>query len=204
LLIPAEYLFAINSKAFQGVDKEACTLYVPYAAKATYAATKGWNEFTNIVELNSFDLTISTAEYATLYLGYNATIPAGLRVYYAEKIEGETLLMERINDVIPANTGVIVTGAAGTYKFDQAFEEVAAIENNLFRGSVKESYITPEKNTKYYVLSMVDGVIGMYLDELADGTFKNNAYKAYLPIFYGESFDIFDTTVNSPEAQSQL
>jgi hypothetical protein len=176
---------------------------VPAGAKATYEATEGWSEFTNIIEIieEPFALTVSAARYATLYLDYNAVIPTGLRVYYAEKIEGETLLMERINDVIPANTGVIVTGTAGTYTFDQAFEEVAAIEKNLFQGSVEDSYITPEKNTKYYVLSMVDGVVGMYYDELTGGTFKNNAHKAYLPIFTGESFDIFDTTVNAPDVQ---
>ena len=50
-LIPAENLFAINSNVFENVDKNACTLYVPAGAKATYEATSGWNEFTNIVEL---------------------------------------------------------------------------------------------------------------------------------------------------------
>ena len=199
-LIPADKLFAISS-VFEEVDKNACTLYVPAGAKETYEASEGWSEFTNIVELPaSFDLTISTAEYATLYLDYNAVIPAGVRVYYAEKIEGETLMMERINDVIPASTAIIVTGAAGTYTFEQTFEKIAAIENNLFRGSVEDTYITPEKGTKYYVLSIVDGVVGMYLDELAGGTFKNNAHKAYLPLD-GESLGIFDTTVNSPSAQ---
>ena len=200
-LIPADKLFAIGSSVFNGVDKNACTLYVPAGAKATYEATGSWKEFTNIVELPaSFDLTISAAKYATLYLDYNAVIPAGVRVYYAEKIESETLMMERITDVIPANTAVIVTGAAGTYTFEQSLDDVAAIEKNLFHGSVEDSYITPEKGTKYYVLSIVDGVVGMYLDELAGGTFKNNANKAYLPLD-GESLGIFDTTVNSPSAQ---
>ena len=50
-LIPFENLFAIDSNVFKDVDKNACTLYVPAGAKETYAATSGWNEFTNIVEL---------------------------------------------------------------------------------------------------------------------------------------------------------
>ena len=201
-LIPAEDLFAIDSRVFYYVDKNTCTLYVPAGAKDTYAATNGWSVFTNIKEIieEPFALTISAAKYATLYLDYNAVIPAGVRVYYAEKIEGETLMMERITDVIPANTAVIVTGAAGTYTFEQSLDDVAAIEKNLFHGSVEDTYITPEKGTKYYVLSIVDSVVGMYLDELAGGTFKNNANKAYLPLS-GESLGIFDTTVNSPSAQ---
>ncbi len=202
-LIPADKLYDLDGDVFERVDRDACTLYVPAGAKDTYAATAEWSTFKNIKEIieEPFALTVSAARYATLYLDYDAVIPAGLRVYYAEKIEGETLLMERINDVIPANTGVIVTGAAGTYTFEQSLDNVAAIEKNLFRGSVEDTYITPEKGTKYYVLSMVDGVVGMYLDELAGGTFKNNAHKAYLPIFTGESLGIFDTTVNAPDVQ---
>ena len=50
-LIPADELFAIYSIVFRDVDKTTCTLYVPYGAKETYAATEGWNEFTNIVEM---------------------------------------------------------------------------------------------------------------------------------------------------------
>jgi hypothetical protein len=50
--VPAEKLFEINRSVFWGVDKDSCTLYVPYGAKATYASTAGWNEFTNIVELD--------------------------------------------------------------------------------------------------------------------------------------------------------
>ena len=201
-LIPADKLHDLDGGVFGRVDRDACTIYVPAGAKDTYAATAEWSEFKNIKEIieEPFTLSISAAKYATLYLDYDAVIPAGVRVYYAEKIEGETLIMERINDVIPANTAVIVTGAAGTYIFEQTFEKIAAIESNLFRGSVEDTYITPEKGTKYYVLSIVDGVVGMYLDELAGGTFKNNAHKAYLPLD-GESLGIFDTTVNSPSAQ---
>ena len=51
-LIPAENLFAISSVLFANVNKTACTLYVPYGAKETYAATAGWEDFVNIVEMD--------------------------------------------------------------------------------------------------------------------------------------------------------
>ena len=41
---------------FRYVDQTTCTLYVPYGAKETYAATAGWNEFTNIVEMEPVGL----------------------------------------------------------------------------------------------------------------------------------------------------
>jgi hypothetical protein len=50
-LIPADELFAIDSDVFYNVNKTSCTLYVPYGAKETYAATWCWSEFTNIVEM---------------------------------------------------------------------------------------------------------------------------------------------------------
>ena len=50
-LIPADKLFSVRSRVFSSVDKINCTLYVPYGAKETYAATDGWKDFENIMEL---------------------------------------------------------------------------------------------------------------------------------------------------------
>ena len=50
--IPAENIFAIGDDSFEGVDKSACTLYVPAGAKEAYQATDGWKEFANIVEMH--------------------------------------------------------------------------------------------------------------------------------------------------------
>ncbi len=59
-LVPAEKLFAIGRSVFSGVDKDSCILYIPYGAKETYASTTGWNEFTNIVELEPADAVRGT------------------------------------------------------------------------------------------------------------------------------------------------
>ena len=64
-LIPANKLFAISSYEFKGVDKNACTLYVPAGAKATYEATNGWNEFKNIVEVEAPGINGTCGENAT-------------------------------------------------------------------------------------------------------------------------------------------
>lgn len=191
----------IHEDAFSNINTDDCTVYVCFGDAAHYSSATGLSMFTNFVEgePSTFDLTVSAAKYATLYLDYAAKIPAGARVYYAKEIDGETLMMERITDVIPARTGVIVTGAPRTYTFEQSIN-ADAITDNLFKGSSSDEDITPEKDYYYYVLAMVDGVVGMYRDELAGGVFYNNANKAYLPVFKG-SLGIFDTTVNSPSAQ---
>ena len=151
--IPAEKLFAPGIGAFDDVNKY-CTLYVPYGAKETYAATEGWNVFKNIVELSVFDLTVSAAKYATLYLDFDAVIPQGVEVYTASTVDGDRLMMQEVTGALPANTGVIVRAEQGTYTFAQSDEEVTAIENNLLCGSAEDVYITPAKGVKYYVLAM--------------------------------------------------
>ena len=202
--IPAEKLFAPGSDAYNGVDKNNCTLYVPAGAKDTYAATEGWNVFTNIVEIieNPFELTVSAARYATLYLDYNAIIPEGVEVYTANTVDGNRLMMEQVTGVLPANTGVIVRAEQGTYAFEQSFENAEEIEGNLLRGSAQDEYITPEKNHKYYVLSIKNGVVGMYEDALSGGTFKNNANKAYLQL--KPQLGIYDEEIDTENPGMQL
>ena len=70
-LIPADKLFSIDSSVFNGVDKNACTLYVPYGAKETYAATKCWNQFTNIVELEDTNIDKVVSPNNSLYFDLN-------------------------------------------------------------------------------------------------------------------------------------
>ncbi len=52
--IPGDKLFEINDySVFEGVNKNECTLYVPLGSKDIYATTDGWNEFINIVEIDT-------------------------------------------------------------------------------------------------------------------------------------------------------
>ena len=102
------------SYVFASVDKTNCILYVPYGAKETYASTKGWSDFENIVEIapTEYDFTISNAGYATIYLDYATEIPEGVEVYTAKEVDGIWLKMAQVKDVLPANTGVIVKAPA--------------------------------------------------------------------------------------------
>ena len=201
-LIPADKLFIPGADAFYNVPTN-CTLYVPYGAKETYAATEGWNVFKNIVELSVFDLTVSAAKYATLYLDFDAVIPNGVEVYTASTVDGDRLMMQEVTGILPANTGVIVRAEQGTYTFEQSKESGSAIENNLLCGSAEDVYITPAKGVKYYVLAMKYGVVGMYEDALSGGTFKNNANKAYL-VLGEKNLGIYDEEVDTEDPGMQL
>ena len=71
--IPAERLFVPDDYAFEGVDKDACILYVPQDAKEVYATTAGWSDFANIIEGgNMFTVTyiVDGEVYATDSIAY--------------------------------------------------------------------------------------------------------------------------------------
>ena len=73
---------------------------------------------------------------------------------------------------------------------------MAAIEGNLLKGTEKATTVKAKENAQYYVLSKVDGVVGMYLAQLTDGGFLNNANKAYLELTL-EDLGIYDDEVDS-------
>ena len=201
--IPANKLFPIDSNTFSSVDKARCILYVSKGAKETYATMEGWNVFENIVEiLPGYELTVTDAGYSTLYLDFTAEIPEGVEVYTAKEVDGVWLQMEQVEEVLPANTGVLVKAPAGTYKFAYSNTTAPSIENNLFKGSETDKYINVPSSSSAFVLSMVDGEVGMYLAKLTDGSFLNNANKAYLLIDnnkLGLSDDELDTSVDGAQ-----
>ena len=200
--IPADKLFSAD-EVFDGVDKTNCTLYVPYGAQAAYSYTEGWDEFTNIVEMEapSYDLTVSSAGYATLYLDYTAQIPEGVSVYTAKEVDGDLLKMELVEGVLPANTGVVVKASAGTYTFTYSDTYAPEISDNLFKGSATYEYVDVASTQTAFVLSKVDGEVGMYPAKLTDGRFLNNANKAYLLLTtkLGVSDEELDTSVGGSQ-----
>ncbi|MBR4128392.1 MAG: leucine-rich repeat domain-containing protein [Bacteroidaceae bacterium] len=199
--IPADKLFPVY--VFDGVDKTNCTLYVPYGAQATYSYTDGWDGFANIIEMEapSYDLTVSSAGYATLYLDYTAQIPEGVSVYTANEVEGNLLKMELVEGVLPANTGVVVKASAGTYTFTYSDTYAPEITDNLFKGSATYEYVDVASTQTAFVLSKVDGEVGMYPAKLTDGRFLNNANKAYLLLTtkLGVSDEELDTSVGGSQ-----
>ncbi len=172
------------------------------------SATNGsaWTivEVENIAELGR-SVTVGEAGYATLCLGYNATIPAGVEAYAVSSTNSTHAIMTQINGAIPANEAVILKlaedASAGTFNFVYA-ESADDVENNLLMGTTVDTYIAGPA----YVLGVVGEAVGLYKALLnADATgaatgethFKNNAHKAYLPAtaganltaaFYGFNF----------------
>jgi hypothetical protein len=134
------------------------------------------------VKASSHTLAVTDAGWATLYLGFNAEIPAGVEAYYVDEINMRgNANMVKIENVIPAETGVIIKAAEGEYTFNYSNENVQAIENNMLRGTLEETLINKEAGCTYYVLGNKDGV-GFYnvIHNGVSNQFLNGANKAYL------------------------
>ena len=153
--------------------------------------TGGWtiHYVYEVAEVASFKANISGAGYATFYAPAEVEIPENVKAYYITEgsFNGEKVTLTQIEDILPANTAVILEGEAGEYTFNVSETNAAAVSGNLLKGTVINTNIIGQA----YVLGIVEGEVGLYKTQMsnvalsnASGTvsvFKNNAYKAYLP-----------------------
>lgn len=121
------------------------------------------------------------AEYATLCLGYDAAIPAGVEAYVVSGVENGWVKLTEIEDVIPAATPVILknVGADSEYIFTYKNTDIS-VDDNLLDGSIADRYVVGDA----YVLTLKNEEVcfgGVKLNQLNETAFLNNANKAYLP-----------------------
>ena len=146
---------------------------------------------------------ISAAGYATLYVpDAEVTVPTGVTAFTG-KINGEWLMLNPVEGVIPVKTAVVLKGAEGYYGFAVAAEEVipdgalkinddeedgknalakawaAPIEDNDLKGAAEDI----DAVGKYVLAKPGDEPIGFY--KATTGTIK--AGKAYLEVPEGSS-----------------
>ena len=139
-----------------------------------------------IEEVETLPVTITAAGYASFYAPVAVTVPSGIEAHYLTKIIGEFASMTKIeNGIIPANTGVMLTGEEGkpatadTYNFTIT-DDVTAIEGNMFEGTVAAAYIQEGD----YVLYNGNNGVGLYPVNANQASYS---HKAYLPKNTGTS-----------------
>ena len=130
-----------------------------------------------------------TSEWSTFYQPYPVALPEGVNAYIVTAVGDGYVTLTRFEGTIPAETAVILNNG-------EPMGEAVDVDfsTNLLKGTAVDTYIDEEA----YVLGKVDGVVGLYLAEMTDGTWLNNATKAYLPAsavlnksaaFYGFDWD---------------
>ena len=125
-------------------------------------------------------LSVTAAGYATLYLDFAAAIPAEVEAYTVTEVNNGYVTLTPVTGVLPANTGIIVKADEDDYNFVASTGAAADVTGNLLSGTTKDTVI----ESAAYVLGIKDGIVGLYTattNGYAEGTFLNNANKAYLP-----------------------
>ncbi len=122
--------------------------------------------------------SVSAAGYSTLYLGYKTLIPSTVEAYIVTDVKESYASLTQVEGVAPANTGLILKGEGEHLFYLTSSAATADFSNNLLKGSVSDEWVPEEA----FVLSMVDGNVGLYKAKMSDGKFLNNANKAYLPV----------------------
>lgn len=148
--------------------------------------------------VESLPVTISAAGYATLYAPVALTIPEGVTAYTVT-MEDTKATLNAIEGTIPAETGVVLKGDAGTYNFAITTTDQTA-ETDL-TGSVP----SVNKSVGTYILANKTAGVGFYaINNSEDVTvhgfrafYENNAagVAAYL---FGSTTGI--STVNSADS----
>ena len=160
------------------------SVIVTWGAEANNASTWTINEVTNLEDI-AYKVTIPNLEngngYATLYLNYDVTIPAGISAYRADNIDEGYIHMEEVTGVIPAQTAVVLYGEEGEYPLHYTVSN-AEQPTNLLKGTLWKETISKENGFEYYILANGNKGVGMYIPTNADNEsqFINQANKAYL------------------------
>ena len=134
-----------------------------------------------IAEVTSLPVTISSVGYATFYAPVALEIPTEVTAYVAAD-KGTYLSLTAIEGgIIPANTGVILAGAEGSYDFN--ITTGGSVESNALTGTV--ATISRPENS--YIFTTGQSGIGFY----KDGVNKIPGFKAYLAAESGGAVKAF-------------
>ena len=119
-----------------------------------------------VEEVKTLDVTMNTVgneTWATLYLPFSVTTPEGVTAYTGTQKDENTVGLTDVKDgIVPARTGVVLKGTETACQLALTNDAVAPIENNVFTGTCLPISVTPETLENYYVLSTLEGVIGLY------------------------------------------
>lgn len=131
---------------------------------------------------SDFVLTTEDTDYYTLYLDYNATIPADVTAYTGKLSadENKVNVTPVTGNVLPANTAVLVkTTTAGSYTFAKTDETADEITGNDLKGVAVETAVSAVEVTGKILLTLGtsdDGVVGFRRPSYE----KLEANKAYI------------------------
>ncbi|MDO4824439.1 MAG: hypothetical protein Q4A08_09760, partial [Bacteroidales bacterium] len=179
-----------NSYYFNNGDKFSSASGISsIAANTAYLISETAPELTYFplgeVLILQFDLEVTDLGWASIYYDKALKIPGGVKVYFANTIDGDDVTLKQVIGNIPANTGVIVKANPGIVTFPFAEGDVPAIEDtNLFKGLLADklcSEVTEDEGKKIYTLAGKESD-GTLLFMLYDTSLDLHANRIYMPL----------------------
>ena len=152
--------------------------------KLTPSSTNGIIDYM-LIELKSISATtLDNAGYATFASEYpldltTANMPAGVTAYKAA-VNGKTAKFTALNQTVPANTGILLKGAANAEVTINVVASGTAVEGNAFL--VNEAGTTFSAESGYYYFAMLKNAADLTFATFAPGTLAIPASKAYLKV----------------------
>lgn len=140
-------------KASDGANRK---LYAQVSGSKYYTDAYGVDKNHNrcrfwLEKVNSLPVSVSAAGYATLYAPVALTIPENVQAYTASFADNKVTLTP-IEGTIPANTGVVIEAAEGTYNFAITTTEATATSD--LRGDVATANV--DAASAAYILGKTD------------------------------------------------
>ena len=142
------------------------------------------------------------AGYTTLYTPIAVTVPSGVNAFSAELNGDNTkLVLDEVERVIPANTAVLLKGAASTaYIFSATDAETDKVENNILEGATSSTEVAEGM----YILQSAEGA-----PSFVKATEAVPGYDAYImvqdgPESIGIDTSIFEAVANAATANANM
>ena len=177
-----------------GISKRNVDIYVNGTKVVDNAQTYNYNgvalnaEGNNLIEIQSHQtggdggfesltltgskvpVTITAAGYATFSSTQklNFTGVEGLTAYKATATSESSVTLEDVTGIVPAETGLLLKGAANTYYIPVSTADASDVTGNLLQSTATAEYeVTGDETGTAYVFGSLNEVVGFY--KAADG-----------------------------------
>ena len=167
--------------------------------------TNGATTYTFVVPEMNVVITATFTEIVTIDATIDATygaitfscevpvvIPSGITAYYAKQVTNSTVELLPVTGIIPAETGVVLFGDAGTYTFTEASSAGQTITGNL---------LTPVLDERGYICERDNQYVLTWHDRLVFAQTGSENY-AYVP--YGKAYLDLGSAVSSSRLRISL
>lgn len=176
------YLSSLGYTKVLNISNQSVTFNSDYTQTKVPDITKAVITYNKIQR----DFSISSVGYATYFTNHAFIMPEGVEGGIITAVDGQSLSIDyryAPGDVVPAETGLLLRGEQGVYRYNTTQTDLVAPAENMLTGLLVDGETTAEGDVLYYKLAndATDG-LGFYWGAADGGAFYIAANKAYLAV----------------------